>query len=543
MNVSLSIGDVIEGKYRIKSLLGEGGMGAVYEGENVRIQRRVAIKVLHSAIASDADATMRFEREAQAAGRIGNEHILEVLDLGELPDGDRFMVMEFLDGEPLSTRIARQKRLSADEAVTIFTQILEGLRAAHAAGIVHRDLKPDNIFLVREKMGHRDFVKIIDFGISKFQPLAGEMKMTRTGTVMGTPYYMSPEQASGAKEADFRSDLYSVGVMLYEALSGSVPFDAPTFNQLLFRIVLSEPVPIRQLVPQLDEAFATIVSKAMARDAGKRFQSSEAFIGALQNWVTHGLAVSVPPVDPGDVYLPNSTKGSGTPGAFMQRPAAGTPARASEEGAAAAATDAVGPSSPPPPAPVPATSASGSAGLRATAGAWTNTPRRTTSTSTTLVVALAGGAVLLGVVVGVGWWFMGGEPTASSPERSDAGAAAALAASGGASSAVPPLPTGAVADSSRTKPAPLGEAASADAGAGPTSASAAPAASEQAPASGGTTSTLPSAPSAAPADATPKPPVANQGPQAVAAPRQAAARPRAPGAASTNKPAKVDFGY
>src|SRR6476659_6003212 len=210
--MSLETGQIIEGKYRIVRLIGEGGMGAVYEGENVRIRRRVAIKVLHAATASNAEAVQRFEREAQAAGRIGSDHILEVLDLGTLPNNDRFMVMEFLDGEPLSARIQGKGRLSPRELVPLAKQVLAGLGAAHSAGIIHRDLKPDNIYILREPAGNRDFVKIIDFGISKCSPLSGGgdgMKMTRTGAVMGTPYYMSPEQASGSGEADARSDVYS----------------------------------------------------------------------------------------------------------------------------------------------------------------------------------------------------------------------------------------------------------------------------------------------------------------------------------------------
>src|SRR5262245_4041515 len=149
--MALSTGDVIEGKYRIVRLLGEGGMGAVYEGENVRIHRRVAIKVLHAGVAENADAVQRFEREAQAAGRIGSEHIVEVLDLGNLPSGDRFMVMEFLDGEPLSNRIRNRGKLTPRELYPLARQILQGLAAAHGAGIVHRDLKPDNVYLVKAR--------------------------------------------------------------------------------------------------------------------------------------------------------------------------------------------------------------------------------------------------------------------------------------------------------------------------------------------------------------------------------------------------------
>lgn len=309
--MSLTTGEIIEGKYRIVRLIGEGGMGAVYEGENTRIRRRVAIKVLHQGVAENQEAVQRFEREAQAAGRIGNDHILEVLDLGTLSSGDHFMVMEYLDGEPLSDRIKRLGKLRPEEVSPLMIQALEGLRAAHEAGIVHRDLKPDNVFVLKEKAGVRDFVKLIDFGISKFQPLGGsEMKMTRTGTVMGTPYYMSPEQASGSREADHRSDLYAVGVMLYEAVTGRVPFDAPTFNQLLFQIVLSDPAPPQQVVPDLDPAFANLIAKAMSRDVEHRFQTAADLAEALSNWIKTGATVSVPPAAIVNPLVPRAAFGS-----------------------------------------------------------------------------------------------------------------------------------------------------------------------------------------------------------------------------------------
>jgi len=290
--MSLTPGDIIDSKYRIIRLIGEGGMGAVYEGENVRIHRRVAIKVLHSGVAENQDAVQRFEREAQAAGRIGSEHIVEVLDLGNLPDGDRYMVMEFMDGDSLSERIRSRGRLSPADLYPIAHAMLEGLKAAHGAGIIHRDLKPDNVFLLKTRARQPDFVKLLDFGISKFSQLSGEsgFSMTRTGSVMGTPYYMSPEQAKGAKGMDHRADLYAVGVILYEAVTGQVPFNADTFNELLFKIVLEEPPPIQQLVPDIDPAFAAIVNKAMAREPVHRFQSSEEFQAALTSWAQTGAA-------------------------------------------------------------------------------------------------------------------------------------------------------------------------------------------------------------------------------------------------------------
>lgn len=282
----LEAGQVIDGKYRITRLIGTGGMGAVYEGEHVLIRRRIALKVLHADSATNADVIRRFEREAQAAGEIGNDHILEVLDLGLLENGDRYMVMEFLDGETLATRIQRHGHLTPHQVAPIARQFLTALISAHAAGIIHRDLKPENIFILRSKAGRADFVKLIDFGISKFsRPFKeGEHRMTRANAVLGTPCYMSPEQARGASETDVRSDIYSCGVILYESVSGRLPFEGESFNDLMFKIALSEPQPLLDLVPSLDPEFCAIIGRAIARDPADRFPSAQEFADAVDEW-------------------------------------------------------------------------------------------------------------------------------------------------------------------------------------------------------------------------------------------------------------------
>ncbi len=339
--MSLSTGDIIDGKYRIIRLIGEGGMGAVYEGENMRIHRRVAIKVLHAGIAQTGEAIARFEREAQAAGRIGSEHIVEVLDLGTLPAGDRYMVMEFMDGDALSSRIRNRGRLTPGEVYPIIHQLLEALAAAHGAGIIHRDLKPDNVYLLKSRGGKADFVKLLDFGISKFNQLSGDsgFSMTRTGAVMGTPYYMAPEQAKGSRELDHRVDLYAAGVILYEAITGEVPFNADTFNELLFKIVLETARPVEQVVPGLDPSFAAIVNKSMAREPAHRFQNAREFQQTLEQWAAGagpqlaaalnasapgpaGPRPPMPSVDQGALGTgqfpasPAHTLGTGTPGSW-----------------------------------------------------------------------------------------------------------------------------------------------------------------------------------------------------------------------------------
>jgi len=305
--MALQIGDTLDSKYRIVRLLGEGGMGAVFEGENTRIHRRVAIKVLHAGVATSADAVQRFEREAQAAGRIGSEHIVEVLDLGNLPDGERYMVMEYLEGESLADRITKRGRISPQVTVGFVIDILEGLRAAHDAGIIHRDLKPDNVFLLASRSGKKDFVKLVDFGISKFNVVGNEFSMTRTGSVMGTPYYMAPEQAKGHRAVDHRADLYSIGVILYETVCGEVPFSAETFNELLFKIVLEEAPPLEQRVPGIDQDFVNIVVKSMARDPAQRFQDAAEFQTALRAWLS------------GQPQTIDITAVRGTPAAFDAR--------------------------------------------------------------------------------------------------------------------------------------------------------------------------------------------------------------------------------
>ncbi len=290
----IHIGQVIDGKYRISRLIGQGGMGAVYEGVNELIDRRVAIKVLLAH--ADESAGTRFQQEARAAGRIGNDHILEILDIGTLPGGAKYMVCELLDGQPLSDRIAERGQVAPVEIIPIVEQLLTGLGAAHDAGILHRDLKPDNVFVLREKAGKRDFVKLIDFGISKFteSPGSESMSMTKTGMLVGTPFYMSPEQARGVKEVDHRSDLYAVGVILYEALAGRVPFFAESFNDLLFKVVLEAPPPIEEHVPGLDPAIVAIVNKAMARNPDERYQSARAFREVLLAWMEEN-GVAEPP--------------------------------------------------------------------------------------------------------------------------------------------------------------------------------------------------------------------------------------------------------
>jgi serine/threonine protein kinase len=288
---NVGVGDLVDGKYRLLRVIGEGGWGIVFEGENARTLRRVAIKILRARADLTADIRDRFEREAQAAGRIGSEHIVEVFDLGTLADGSHYMVMELLAGEDLACRLRSTGPLHPQLAAKIVIQVLEGLAAAHEAGIMHRDLKPENLFLVPTRSGE-DFVKILDFGISKFTT-PGVSSATRTGAVLGSPYYMAPEQARGIKNVDPRTDLYSVGTLLFECVTGRVPFDGDNFNDLMFKIALSpRPSPL-DFRPDLDLDLVPIISKSIQADANSRFETAEQFRDALIAWLESKGVASV----------------------------------------------------------------------------------------------------------------------------------------------------------------------------------------------------------------------------------------------------------
>jgi serine/threonine-protein kinase len=281
--MALEIGATLDGKYRIVRVIGVGGMGTVYEGEHTLIRRRVAIKVLGEDPSKTPDNVRRFEREAQAAGQIGSDHILEVLDVGTT-DGHRFMVMEYLEGETLAERMDRCGRMTPAQIAPIARQVLTGLAAAHGAKIVHRDLKPSNVFIVREKAGIPDFVKIIDFGISKFEAPEVAKALTQTGAVLGTPYYMSPEQARG-ESADARSDLHAFGVILYEAITGRMPFEGKNFNELMFAIGAGPRPSASKLVPDLDPRFEAIIAKAMQLRPEHRYQTAQEVAKDLEAWM------------------------------------------------------------------------------------------------------------------------------------------------------------------------------------------------------------------------------------------------------------------
>ena len=279
------IGRTVGGRYIIKGVLGEGGMGTVYEAEHLGLGRAVAVKVLNPSQAKKRVAVKRFQQEARAAGAIGHPNICEVYDLGLLDDGSPYLVMEKLIGTTLADRISREGGLPFDELADVMTQVLSGLIAAHDKGIVHRDIKPENIFLAR-RVGCPPIVKILDFGVSKMMPQfqGGEeqLDLTRTGMVMGTPYYMSPEQARGERNLDGRVDVYACGVMMYEALVGKRPFLAPNYNALLLSIINTTPKAIRDIRPATPIALEAIVIHSMAKARDDRYPSANAVLRDIQ---------------------------------------------------------------------------------------------------------------------------------------------------------------------------------------------------------------------------------------------------------------------
>ena len=276
------VGCVIDGRYEVESIIGEGGMGVVYRSRHIVIGRTVAIKVLLPSFAADHEATERFLIEAQAATAIGNAHIVDVIDFGELPDGSTFFVMEFLEGESLARALRGGQAMERERRLDIGVQLAEGLAAAHEAGVVHRDLKPDNIFLT-ERDGRKDFVKIVDFGIAKVA--RSQNKITRAGTVFGTPHYMSPEQAKGSNDIDERSDVYSMGVILYELAAGHVPFDAENPMGLLTQHMYTAPTPLHKREDagaEVSLAFDAVVLKCLRKDPDERYASMQELLADLQ---------------------------------------------------------------------------------------------------------------------------------------------------------------------------------------------------------------------------------------------------------------------
>jgi serine/threonine protein kinase len=285
----LQLGEIIERKYQVLRRHGEGGMGIVFEGQSIDTGQRVAIKVMRSHLTAERDLVLRFEREAAAAASVDSAHVVGLIDSGDLPNGHRYMVMEFLEGESLYSRLKTRRWLAPEETAAIGVQLLDGLSRVHAAGIIHRDLKPHNVFLVPSARA-ADFVKIFDFGACKMVSPKGpaaipELK-TSAGNLFGTVPYMAPECfEDGSHGLDARADIYSTGIIMYRCVTGTLPFKANTVFEMLIHLREGRAIKLGEAMPGIDSAFAAIVDRATALKPQSRFQSADVFRNALLTWM------------------------------------------------------------------------------------------------------------------------------------------------------------------------------------------------------------------------------------------------------------------
>jgi eukaryotic-like serine/threonine-protein kinase len=266
-------------RYQIEQLLGVGGFGSVYRAQHIHTDAHVALKLLRKQLCTDGAMVERFLREAKAAAALGNEHIIRILDAGITPDGQAFLALEFLQGCDLQELAQREGPLTVARIVDLALQVLDGLAAAHAKGIVHRDMKPANVFV---NTSPADFVKILDFGISKMHGDTPQTGLTMTGMAMGTPSYMAPEQFFDAKSVDGRADLYSVAAMLYELLARRLPIEATSYADLIVKVKTEAPPPLRQVAPQVSLSLAQVVSIGLAKSPGDRWQTPQEFASSLR---------------------------------------------------------------------------------------------------------------------------------------------------------------------------------------------------------------------------------------------------------------------
>ncbi|MCC6898575.1 MAG: serine/threonine protein kinase [Polyangiaceae bacterium] len=285
-----SPGDVLAEKFRLVSQLGAGGMGSVWRAEHLLLRSPVAIKLIHDRVASAPGAVDRFLLEARAAAALRSPHVIQVLDFG-VEGSTPYLVMELLEGESLAARLARVGRLSLAETSRIVSHVARALSRAHEAGVVHRDLKPDNVFLVTNQ--DEELAKVLDFGIAKTLGTGDGAVggLTQTGAVLGTPHYMSPEQARGRSDVDHRSDLWSLGVIAYECVTGLRPFDSATLGDLLLKIC-ADPIPTAAGAPP---GFDAWLARALARDPNQRFQSASDLADALRALSAIPLSAAIMP--------------------------------------------------------------------------------------------------------------------------------------------------------------------------------------------------------------------------------------------------------
>jgi eukaryotic-like serine/threonine-protein kinase len=279
-NAAILADTVLEGAYRITRLMGEGGMGAVYEGIQLRLNKRVAIKLMARDLAANREALARFHREAEITSHLGHPHLVTVIDFGQAETGEPYLVMEYLEGEDLDHRLRREGRMPLEAVVRVVGQVASALGAAHDQGVVHRDLKPGNVFLVQIP-AEPDFVKVLDFGISKMK--AARTQLTSASAVMGTPNYMSPEQATGmVEDIDHRADQWALGCIAWEMLLGRCPFVADDVTALLYQIIHLDPQGLASRVSGVPAAVEAVLRRALRKQPAERFPSLREFAHAFE---------------------------------------------------------------------------------------------------------------------------------------------------------------------------------------------------------------------------------------------------------------------
>jgi serine/threonine protein kinase len=324
--------EILGGQFRILQKIGTGGMGSVYKAEQPEMNRMVAIKILHPRLAGRKDLTSRFRREARAMSQLTHPNTVKVFMYGELEeDGSLYIVMELLEGRNLNQTVRKEGPLPPERAIPVLVQVCGALQEAHSMGIVHRDMKPENIFLCRQA-GLTDFPKVLDFGLAKVterQMRPGSLILTQEGMVFGTPEFMSPEQAQG-KTLDARSDIYSLAVILYESLTGKLPFSARTPMEYIQRHVMQPPIALNQRVPEIQFAVGLeqVIAKALAKNPDQRYQTATEFAEAMRPYGVREVHFQAPtsaqiptqPMSQTQPYAPPASIGGGVAGPMAAAP-------------------------------------------------------------------------------------------------------------------------------------------------------------------------------------------------------------------------------
>jgi serine/threonine-protein kinase len=319
-------GEILAEKYRVERVLGMGGMGVVVAARHLQLDDRVALKFLLPTAAPSSEIVMRFGREARAAAKIRSEHIARIRDVGTLASGAPYLVMEFLDGVDLAGALKQRERLPVQDVVEYVLQACEALAEAHALGIVHRDLKPANLFLTRRPDGS-SCIKVLDFGISKVAADLGDAAVTSTQAVMGSPLYMSPEQMLSSKDVDPRSDIWALGVILYELLTGNPPFEGESMAQLVLRVANEAPRPMRDRRPDLPEGLEAVVLRCLEKSRTNRFQHVGELALALYEYGPKRARVSVERIS-------GMVRAAGMSGTALQLPPSSEPIATGDAAAA-----------------------------------------------------------------------------------------------------------------------------------------------------------------------------------------------------------------